>query len=61
MIQPGRGLKSAMNNLTAPQIELIATEIKRNPQNLREVSAVLSETFGFKITKWMLKTYTKKN
>jgi transposase len=60
-IIPGRGLKAKMNDLDEPQIELIHAEIKRNPQSLREVSAILSEKFGFEITKYMLKKYLKKN
>jgi transposase len=59
-IIPGRGLKAPMNDLNDPQIELIHAEIKRNPQSLREVSGVLSEKLGFKITKSMLKKYLKK-
>jgi transposase len=59
-IIPGRGLKAKMKDLDEPQIELIHTEIKRNPQSLREVSAILSEKFGFEITKHMLKKYLKK-
>ena len=31
-----------------------------NPQSLREVAALLSKKFGFKITKSSLKTYLKK-
>ena len=61
MIRPGRGLKSQMDNLDKPQIEAIHAEIKRNPQSLREVSAILSEKFGFEITKPMLKKYLKKS
>jgi transposase len=57
----GRGIKAKMNDLDVPQIDLIHAEIKRNPQSLREVSAILSEKFGFKITKSMLKKYLKKN
>ena len=57
----GRGIKAKMDDLDTPQIDLIHTEIKRNPQSLREVSAILSEKFGFEITKSMLKKYLKKN
>ena len=57
----GRGVKAKMNDLNVPQIDLIHAEIKRNPQSLREVSAILSEKFGFEITKSMLKKYLKKN
>jgi transposase len=60
IIRPGRGVKSKLN-LDEPQIEVLKAEIKRNPQSLREVSALLSEKFGFTITKPMLKKYLKKN
>jgi transposase len=61
MIRPGRGLKAKMNSLEPDQIEIIKAEITLNPQSLREVSAILSEKFGFEITKLMLKKYLKKN
>jgi transposase len=57
----GRGVKAKMTDLEMPQIDLIHAEIRRNPQSLREVSAILSEKFGFEITKSMLKKYLKKN
>jgi transposase len=57
----GRGVKSKMDDLNTPQIDLIHAEIKRNPQSLREVSAILSEKLGFEISKSMLKKYLKKN
>jgi transposase len=60
IILPGRGLKAKMNVLDASQVEVIQAEIKRNPQSLREVAAILSEKFGFEITKSMLKKYLKK-
>jgi transposase len=59
-IVSGRGLKARMDDLSEPQIDDIRTEVKRNPQGLREVSAVLSEKFGFEVTKSMLKKYLKK-
>ncbi|MEY4903068.1 MAG: hypothetical protein RLZZ292_883, partial [Bacteroidota bacterium] len=60
MIRPGRGLKSQMDRLSPSQIESIQTEITLNPQSLRGVSTILSEKFGFEITKLMLKKYLKK-
>jgi transposase len=60
-IVSGRGVKARMDDLSEPQIDDIRTEIKRNPQGLREVSAVLSKKFGFEVTKSMLKKYLKKN
>jgi len=60
LIRPGRGTKAAMNGLSTDQIALIESEIKRNPQSLRSVCVILSEQFGFKITKPMLQKYLKK-
>lgn len=57
----GRGVKSKMDDLTISQIDVIQAEITRNPQSLREVSAILSEKFGFTLTISMLKKYLKKN
>jgi transposase len=59
-ILSGRGVKSKMDDLDTPQIDHIHTEITRNPQSLREVAAILSEKFGFTMTKSMLKKYLKK-
>jgi transposase len=60
-IVKGRGLKSKMKDLDSSKIEIIKEEIKRNPQSLQQVSSILSEKFGFIITKIMLKRYLKKN
>jgi len=60
-IKSGRGLKSILKDLTQEQIEDIKEQIVLNPQSLREVTALLSEKFGFIITKSSLKTYLKKS
>jgi transposase len=57
----GRGLKARLNSLTTLEITTLNAEITQNPQSLRAVSALLSEKFGFEITKSMLKKYLKKN
>jgi transposase len=59
-IKKGRGLKSIMRSLDTPKIEIIKEEIANNPQNLKQVSTILSEKLGFTITKMMLKRYLKK-
>ena len=59
-IQPGRGIKAILVDLAEEQIAIIKHEISQNPQSLREVAHVLSEKFGFTITKAMLKKYLKK-
>ena len=60
-IQSGRGIKAVLVDLVQEQIDIIKHEISQNPQNLRDVSSVLSEKFGFTITRPMLKKYLKKN
>lgn len=60
-IKPGRGVKSKLINLDLTQIADICEEVRLNPQNLQSVSAILSEKFGFEVSKAMLKKYLKKN
>ena len=59
-IKKGRGAKSQMQDLDSSQIEIIKEEITHNPQNLKQVSSILTDIFGFRITKLMLKSYLKK-
>lgn len=61
VIKPGRGIKAVLDNLKAPEIEIIKTEVRKNYQSLNTVCAILSEKFGFEVTKWMLKRFLKKN
>ena len=60
-IQSGRGLKPILKDLMPEQIEDIKVQMVLNPQSLRDVACILSEKFGFTITKLMLKTYLKKS
>ena len=60
-IQSGRGITAVLKDLVEDQIETIKDEIKQNPQNLRDVASILSEKFGFTVTKPILKKYLKKN
>ena len=57
----GRGRKSKLVDLLPEQVDSIIKNVRLNPQSLREVAAVLSEEFGFLITKSMIKQYIKKN
>ena len=59
-IKKGRGLKSVMLQLDAPKIAVLKQEIENNPQNLNQVSSILSKKFGFTMSKTMLKRYLKK-
>ena len=61
MIRLGRGLKAPLNSLSTLQIQVVKAEVEHHPQSLRAVSVVLSQKFGFRITKSMLKKYLKKN
>lgn len=54
-------MKSIIKLLDSPKIEIIKEEIANNPQNLKQVSCILSEKLGFTITKIMLKRYLKKH
>ena len=60
-IVSGRGLKAQLNTIDVEQEATIKAEIGLNPQNLRDVATILSEKFGFAMTKSMLKKYIKKN
>ena len=60
-ITPGRGMKAVLDSLSDEQIQLIKDEIKDDPQNITSVGAKLSKKLGFKVTKWMLKRFVKKN
>lgn len=59
-IKAGRGLKASLTDLTPQQVEEITEQVKLNPQSLRDVATLLSETVGFTITKATLKNYLKK-
>lgn len=59
-IKAGRGLKAPLKAITPQQVAEIQEQIKKNPQSLREVAALLSTKFGFTIAKSALKNYVKK-
>lgn len=60
-IGSGRGIKAPLDALNEEQIKELKTEISKNYQNLKGVCTILSEKFGFNITKWMLIRFIKKN
>ncbi len=60
-IKTGRGLKAPLKDISPQQVAEIQEQIKKNPQNLREVATLLSTNLGFTITKSTLKNYVKKN
>lgn len=61
VIGKGRGIKAPLDALNEDQIKEIKTEIGKNYQNIKSVCTILSGKFGFKITKWMLIRFIKKN
>ena len=59
--KPGQGVKAVLDSLTAEQVKELEQAVEDEPQNLNKVCALLSQKFGFKITKLMLIRYLKKN
>lgn len=58
-IKPGRGFKAVLDHLTDAEIKIVEHEVEQNYQSLHTVAANLSNKFGFKITKRMLKRFLK--
>ena len=56
----GRGIKASLDSITLAQIEILKQAVDQNPQSLRSVAVVLSATFGFKVTDYMVLRYLKK-
>ncbi|AMR28971.1 hypothetical protein A0257_18945 [Hymenobacter psoromatis] len=54
-IKAGRGLKAPLKDLMPEQVDDLKEQIKLNPQSLRETATLLSEKFGFPMTKSTLK------
>ena len=50
----------ALDSITLAQIEILKQAVDQNPQSLRSVAVVLSGTFGFKVTDYMVLRYLKK-
>lgn len=61
VIRKGRGIDAPLDALNEEQIKLVKQEIRNNYQNIKAVCTNLGEKFGFKISKWMLKRFIKKN
>lgn len=57
----GQGVKALLDNLTAKEQKELEETVAKSPQNLNQVGAWLSEKFGFRVTKYMLIRYLKKN
>jgi transposase len=57
----GQGLKAKLDSISLAQEARLKDLLDRNPQNLKKICAILSGEFGFKITKWILSSYVKKN
>lgn len=59
--KPGQGVKALLDNLNAKEQKELEKAVAKSPQNLNQVGAWLSQKFGFKVTKYMLIRYLKKN
>ncbi len=57
----GQGVKAPLDSLTTKQQKELKKTVAKSPQNLNQVGAWLSDKFGFKVTKYMLIRYLKKN
>lgn len=57
----GQGVKAPLDSITKQQLEILKNAVANEPQNLNKVCGELSDKFGFKLTKWMLIRYLKKN
>lgn len=57
----GQGVKAPLDNITKQEVEILENAVVNEPQNLNKVCIELSNKFGFKLTKWMLIRYLKKN
>jgi len=56
----GQGVKAKLDFLSSAQQQRLKELLGRESQNLKKICAVLSNEFGFGITKWMLVSYIKK-
>lgn len=57
----GQGVKAKLDSISAKEQKELEKAVAQSPQNLNQVGAWLSEKFGFKVTKYMLIRYLKKN
>lgn len=60
ILQKGRGVKAKLDQLSPEEFEQVTEAIKSDPQSLKNICQSLSETLGFKVTKYMLKRILKK-
>ena len=57
----GQGVKSKLDDLSPDQEKRIKELLSRDAQNMKKICGILSNEFGFGITKWMLSNFIKKN
>ncbi len=57
----GQGIKSKLADLSEEEVKQLQEEVENSPQNLKQAGARLSKAFNFKVSKWMLINYIKKN
>lgn len=59
--KPGQGVKALLDSLCDEDQKELEQTVAKSPQNLNQVGAWLSQRFDFKVTKYMLIRYLKKN
>lgn len=59
--QSGQGVKARLDSLSKEDQKELEKTVAKSPQNLNQVGAWLSQKFDFKVTKYMLIRYLKKN
>jgi len=57
----GQGVKAPLDSLSDEDQKELEQTVAKSPQNLNQVGAWLSQRFDFKVTKYMLIRYLKKN
>jgi len=59
--ESGQGVKARLDSLSDEDQKELEKTVAKSPQNLNQVGAWLSQKFDFKVTKYMLIRYLKKN
>ena len=59
--ESGQGVKARLDSLSDEDKKELEKTVAKSPQNLNQVGAWLSQKFDFKVTKYMLIRYLKKN
>lgn len=60
ILRKGRGVKGRLDSLSKEELKTVKEAVKLTPQSLKKICENLSESLGFKVTKYMLKRLLKK-